>query len=393
MTALPRFAAIALVLTLTGCAKSNGGLRCEDDVAEFASLKLAAAGRPVRTYRIATVTGGAAPVRVALHETGAVDATRTIVLLHGCLSDAACWRFVSGSLGEDARLVMVDLPGCGASDKPAARDVGPGGYSPDALAARVLQALDAGLAGDARRGPVTLLGHSLGGTIALRMMGSADLRSRHESLLRRVDSVVLLSPADLNMPNPPQVFVQIAAVSAAQVALGDVTGILRGRIYAGTRESYDDPTRAVREEAARLHGILLRADTRAAAQAILRQALPRRGNRPHWQAVARLEEDYANVDVPCLIVWGAHDETLPVASGYKLAALLPRATLVVAPDCMHSVHLEQPSRCAALVRDFARDPAGFRARAAPSGRATAWPTAAAGQPARGAVASPAGAAR
>ncbi|MCI0637277.1 MAG: alpha/beta hydrolase, partial [Actinobacteria bacterium] len=44
----------------------------------------------------------------------------------------------------------------------------------------------------------------------------------------------------------------------------------------------------------------------------------------------------------CLIIWGSRDETLPVSMGYKLAAQLPRARLVVVPGCMHSVHLEEP---------------------------------------------------
>ena len=98
--------------------------------------------------------------------------------------------------------------------------------------------------------------------------------------------------------------------------------------------------------------MLTQRDTRLALQAVFTQTVPMRDGRPDWPAIHSVVADYANVDVPCLIVWGARDETLPVAMGFKLAAQLPNAQLHVVPDCMHSVHLEDPVLCANLIRDF-----------------------------------------
>ena len=38
--------------------------------------------------------------------------------------------------------------------------------------------------------------------------------------------------------------------------------------------------------------------------------------------------------------------------GYKLAAQIAGAKLVVLPDCMHAIALERPDDCARLIRDF-----------------------------------------
>ncbi len=67
-----------------------------------------------------------------------------------------------------------------------------------------------------------------------------------------------------------------------------------------------------------------------------------------------LGDDYAAVGVPCLLVCGARDETLPVAMGFKLLRLLPRAWLRVLPRSMHSLPVERPEECASLLRGFLR---------------------------------------
>jgi pimeloyl-ACP methyl ester carboxylesterase len=63
--------------------------------------------------------------------------------------------------------------------------------------------------------------------------------------------------------------------------------------------------------------------------------------------------DYANVDVPTLIVWGENDETLSVAHGYALSRRLPDARLCVLRDAKHSIPVEHPRAAANLVRTYA----------------------------------------
>ena len=115
----------------------------------------------------------------------------------------------------------------------------------------------------------------------------------------------------------------------------------------------ENPDSMPQEEADRLEEILRCSDTRLPAQAMIRQAVPFTSEeRPDWPRIERLVADYRNVSVPCLILWGARDETFPASMGYKLRAQLPRAWLRVLPGCMHQLPAEAPRTCAGQIRDF-----------------------------------------
>lgn len=96
-----------------------------------------------------------------------------LVLIHGFGSDRLSWAGNAAALMEVARLHALDLPGHGDS-----LDGEAGNGSPDALAAAVAETLDAnGL------GKVHLLGHSLGGGIAMLLALARPDRVRSLSLL------------------------------------------------------------------------------------------------------------------------------------------------------------------------------------------------------------------
>ncbi len=345
---------ILLALGLGGCSASGAylAIKSEADLVPYAQLTSLWAARSITTNYIPTKIGDGPEVNIAIHETGNMESDHVIVMIHGVFADHRAWRFVASALGDKYDLIMIDLPGSDESDCPDPQLVGPDGYAPDAMAERVLQALDIPLADRRTTRQITLAAHSLGGRIAIRMMASAQLRSRHEQILGLVDRMVLLSPADVELINPPALFVQTAELTEVEIILGDVTGLLMNRICQGTRDSVSDPEMALREEADTRYQLLTQRDTRLALQAVFTQTVPMRDGQPDWPAIRRLVADYANVDVPCLIVWGGRDETLPAAMGYKLAAQLPNAQLHVVPNRMHSVHLEDPMLCANLIRDF-----------------------------------------
>ncbi len=91
-----------------------------------------------------------------------------VVMLHGFGADMNGWLFNQGALSEDAPVYAVDLPGHGKSEK----DVGEG--SINSLAATVERFLE-----EASLSNVHLVGHSLGGGVALQVAagGSASVKS------------------------------------------------------------------------------------------------------------------------------------------------------------------------------------------------------------------------
>ena len=65
------------------------------------------------------------------------------------------------------------------------------------------------------------------------------------------------------------------------------------------------------------------------------------------------------MDVPCLILWGRRDETLPVAMGYKLMRQLPNARLEIVQRAKHSAMQEHPLLCVRRVERFLEDLLGI----------------------------------
>ncbi len=344
---------LASSMVLGGCTSTYSGMVSENDVPELLELRQKAATYPRVLTRIPTFIGED-PQSIALVETGRLSEERVVVLVHGCSSDPETWRYVVGALGKDHDLILVALLGCGLSDSPDPASVGSGGYSPDAMAERILQALDAYLL-DRPDVRITLVGHSVGGTIALRMTACPTLRARHAAVLERVDRMVLLAPMDVEFPNPPAAIVELATVTEMEIWLGDITGILQEKVALAILGSVFNPNRALREDVDRLCDALRDRRSRLPLQAILTQARPMDGDDLDWPAVERMVADYANVDVPCLILWGEYDDTLPVSMGFKLEEQIPTARLHIVEDCMHSPQLEHPVLVAEAIRRFTNE--------------------------------------
>ena len=114
----------------------------------------------------------------ALLAVTASGAGEPLVMLHGLATDGRIWSMVVPRLARRRRVITVDVPGFGAS---AAVDED---FRLEAVAQRIAR----GLAAQGVSGPYDLVGHSLGGGIALTL---ADL---HPRLVRRL---VLVAPAGL----------------------------------------------------------------------------------------------------------------------------------------------------------------------------------------------------
>lgn len=331
---------LVLVLALTGCA-SAPTLVSEDAIPELAALKSATNAVPRQLVRVPLADGR----RLAVHRLGDPAAARALVLVHGMLSDQRAWRLVAGSMvRQGIQVWLVDLPGCGASDKPSPREYA---YTPQAMAADIAAAVSA-IEGPRR---ITLVGHSLGGQIVLRMLVEQPATAGMD----RVDSAVLLAGLDISVNKQDAGIRAIATASDARVEIGEITGELDRLVRTRTAESVQPPTPALEEEARIRLEYLEGREQRAMSQAIIRRALPwlpPEERRPDWAAMEAFESRYASIDVPVLIVWGRRDEILAAAMGYKLAAQLPRARLVVMDGVMHSPQTERPRETVAEILRF-----------------------------------------
>ena len=119
-----------------------------------------------------------------------------VVFLHGFGADLSSWRPLVGRIGLGAPLMALDLPGHGASRGHGAADF-----------AGMVAAVGAALRG--LKGPVHLVGHSLGAAVAVALTEAADLDVR---------SLVLIAPAGLG-PSIDGAFVQGFLGARSETAL------------------------------------------------------------------------------------------------------------------------------------------------------------------------------
>ena len=60
----------------------------------------------------------------------------------------------------------------------------------------------------------------------------------------------------------------------------------------------------------------------------------------------------AKIRVPTLVVWGAHDQIIPLECGYLYQQAIPGATLRIMEHAGHWPHFEQPQALAEMIREF-----------------------------------------
>jgi pyruvate dehydrogenase E2 component (dihydrolipoamide acetyltransferase) len=237
-----------------------------------------------------------------------------VVFVHGLGGSLTTWALNLPAFASRFRICALDLVGAGDSAKPEMP------YSVNALAdflARFLQALGP----DWQR--VNLVGHSLGGAIAL------DFAGRYAERVERlvlVDSVGLGKEVDevfLHLvhkePTPEHIQAELACffANADFVQPSLVEQVYQQRRQAGAREA-----------------LLATAD--AAFQG--------------GQQQINLRSTLASCDMPVLLIWGAADEILPAA--HAQAATTPHMQVTVFADCGHCPHIEQSERFNEVVMQF-----------------------------------------
>jgi len=253
-----------------------------------------------------------------------------MLLVHGFAASTFTWHAVFDRLSEIGTVIAIDRPGFGLTARAANDDWhGANPFDHDAQADLLVALLD-------RLGieHAMLIGHSAGGTVATL----AALRHP-----RRFTRLVLIAPAIyLNLPpplwlkhwldyRPVQRLVPVVTHSLARLD----GPILRrawhdpGRIPPDTRAAYTEPFHLYGWDA----GMLALA----------------RANRP-----LDLPSHLSELTQPILIITGDDDRIVPTAQSLRLAAELPRAELIVIPDCGHIPQEEQPVAFLEALERFVR---------------------------------------
>jgi pimeloyl-ACP methyl ester carboxylesterase len=277
-------------------------------VTTFAVHELSLHGQSV-TYR----TAGSGPV---------------LLLLHGITNSSETWEPAADALADRFRIIAPDLLGHGHSATPR------GDYSLGAHASGVrdlLSALDCD--------KVTVVGHSLGGGIAMQFAYQFP---------ERCERLVLVSSGGLG--REVHMLLRAAALPGADWVLPLLTSRgargLGSGIKATLRLGRIAPSPDI-EVLASGFGSLDTAGSRQAFLHTVRSVIDTRGQR-----VSAQDRLHLAAVLPTLIVWGEQDSIIPAAHGEAAHEAMPGSRLELFAGAGHMPHHHHPERFAAILAEF-----------------------------------------
>lgn len=253
-----------------------------------------------------------------------------LLLLHGLGCDHTTWDPVIDRLAKRFTVIAPDLLGHGASDKPRA-DYSVGGYANGMRDLLTVLGIDR----------VTVVGHSLGGGVAMQFT------YQYPELVERL---VLVAPGGFGPEVTPAIrmitapgFHQLAAVATlpglrhagvAWLRALKKTGLTLTRDLDAVADIYD----SFKDER-----------TRAAIRHVVRAVVDWRG-----QVITMVDRAYLTEHMPICLIWGEDDLVIPASHAEHARRVAPGAQITLLPNCGHFPHRDHPDRFAKVLQDFVR---------------------------------------
>ncbi len=230
---------------------------------------------------------------------------KIVLFLHGWGSDRKAFVQLTETLTDKYDCISVDLPGFGASDPPSKA------WGLDDYAAFVR----AFLAKIGVRQLYAVAGHSNGGAVAIRGLALGQLKAAR---------LLLLGSAGIRTKHSARKLALRAVAKTGKIMVRPLPkktrNKLRGKLYSSIGSEM----------------LLI----------------------PHMQETFQktigqdVQKDAARISVPTLIIYGNQDDSTPPEDGQKFSKLIAGSKLEIIVDAGHFVHIDQPEKVQALVREF-----------------------------------------
>ncbi|AMO61928.1 alpha/beta hydrolase [Mycolicibacterium phlei] len=290
-----------------------------------------AAGKPnLRSVRDATPTLHFRTIHGYRRAYRVAGSGPAILLIHGIGDNSTTWATVQTKLAQRFTVIAPDLLGHGQSDKPRAD------YSVAAYAngmRDLLSVLDIDR--------VTVIGHSLGGGVAMQFAYQFP---------QFVDRMVLVGAGGVT--KDVNIALRLASLPMGSEALAllrlpmvlptvQLAGRLAGGLLGSTGLGRDLP------QALRILADLPEPTASSAFARTLRAVVDWRG-----QVVTMLDRCYLTQSVPVQLIWGSSDSVIPVSHARLAHAAMPGSRLEIFEGSGHFPFHDDPDRFVAVVESF-----------------------------------------
>ena len=251
-----------------------------------------------------------------------------VLFIHGLTGSSRNWAHLVDKLNTRHRVLAPDLHGHGESAKPM------GDYSLSSHAATLRDLLD-------RLGidQVTLVGHSLGGGIAMQFCYLFP---------ERVERLVLVASGGFGRGVSP--LLRSATLPGAEWVLPVIASswvLARAEAVGGIFAKFGWRPGPDVTEAWRGFTSLADADSRRAFLATTRSVIDLGG-----QSVTAHDHLPMAVEIPTLVVWGTRDRMIPTGHAVTAHQAISGSRVELFEGAGHYPQLDQPERFAKLLDDF-----------------------------------------
>ncbi|WP_227486887.1 alpha/beta fold hydrolase [Nocardioides malaquae] len=251
-----------------------------------------------------------------------------VLFIHGILGSRRNWSQLIDRMDDSQRVIVPDLFGHGESSKPM------GDYSLSSHAATLRDLLDR-----LEIATVTLVGHSLGGGIAMQF---------YYLFPERVDRLVLVASGGLG--REVSGLLRAATLPGAETVLSLVASTwMTSRLQALAMKAGKVGWKPGADVGATWRGFTSLADreSRRAFLATTRSVVDVGG-----QTVSAHDKLLDVEAPPTLVVWGSKDRIIPAWHALKARESVPGIRVELFEGAGHYPHLDDPDRFAELLRDF-----------------------------------------
>ena len=240
-----------------------------------------------------------------------------VILIHGFGGSMWQWEYQQHPLSQHFRVLTLDLPGSGFSDKPEI------GYRPDQMLEYFVGFMDA-----VKIPHATLVGNSMGAGLAIGMALTHPTR---------VDKLVLIDglPQQV-MKKLTSPSVRLALETSAPSWLVSFGNMMFGGLMTESvlKEIVHDPTLLTA-------AVIERSNRNRQRPGLIKPILSARENLPLWESgfARRIEE----IVHPTLVIWGEEDRVFPIAVGEELHQTIERSQFIRIPQAGHIPQWERPN--------------------------------------------------